>query len=94
MSTETRDLAAVPTEALRIELHRRAVGDAPRYFAASDEECGLLYRPGEMAIESLNYCRLARGHASRLHSTRAHRHDTAGFEWEPAEPDGMTWPED
>ena len=62
------------------------------YTFAAPDECGLLYRPGEMSIESLNYCRLAAGHRSRTHSTKTHRHDHVGFDWVEPEPDGMEWP--
>jgi hypothetical protein len=52
-----------------------------RYVFAGDDECGRLYRPGEMAIESLNYCRLAPGHGGNVHSTKSHEHDVVGFNW-------------
>ncbi len=62
----------------------------PRYRFADDTECGLLYRPGELAIQSINYCRLRRGHGGWFHSTRDHEHDPAGYEWcrrvDPAPP--------
>lgn len=61
-------------------------------YAHAAAECGLLYRPGEMSIESLNYCRLAREHGGRTHSTKTHRHDSAGFDWVEREPDDMEWP--
>lgn len=67
----------------------------PRYVFAPDNVCGLLYRPGEMSIESLNYCRLRRGHGGKYHSTREHKHDHVGFDWlmttEPPEVD-FSWP--
>lgn len=54
----------------------------PRYVFAADDVCGILYRPGEMSIESLNHCRLRIDHGGRRHSTKTHEHDYVGFDWE------------
>jgi hypothetical protein len=52
-----------------------------RYTFAAEDECGRLYRPGEMSIQSLNYCRLRPGHGGNVHSTKTHEHDHVGFDW-------------
>lgn len=86
------DLHLLSTDALYA---LTSVGLPPPRFSytfAEDDECGLLYRPGEMSIEALNYCKLARGHRGRRHSTKEHRHDVAGFDWDEPEDDGMRWP--
>lgn len=64
--TIRRDLANNPT---------------PRYRYADANECGILYRPGELSMPDLNYCRLRVGHGGNFHSTRMHRYDASGYEW-------------
>ncbi len=63
------------------------------YRLAEDHECGLMYRPGELSIPSLHYCRLDKGHGGIYHSTRTHEHDPAGYEWEMySRPSPVDWP--
>lgn len=64
-----------------------------RYVYAKDDECGLMYRPGEMSMPQLNYCKLAVNHPSKRHSTRAHRLDDGGFEWIQQDEPELVWPE-
>jgi hypothetical protein len=65
----------------------------PRYDLAAEHECGELYRPGELSMPELNYCRLNTGHGGLYHSTRTSRRDPAGYEWKMrAEPDPVDWP--
>lgn len=63
------------------------------YLEALDDECGLLYRPGEMSAPELNYCKLRKNHPSKRHSNRRYMSDTAGFEWVQAEEADLEWPE-
>lgn len=68
--------------------------DPVRYDLAPKNVCGLLYRPGEMSMPQLNHCRLARGHDGNVHTTRTHKHDTAGFDWTPTHVVELQWPDE
>ena len=61
-----------------------------RYHLAFSDECGVLYRPGELSIPELNYCRLRDGHGGKYHSTRRAPHET-GYEWAMASPPNIDW---
>lgn len=64
-----------------------------RYEYAPDDVCGLEYRPGELSMRTLNYCRLKAGHKGDIHSTRWDASDQGGFEWtSPIVPE-LEWPD-
>lgn len=62
------------------------------YRNAAPEECGLLYRPGEMSIEELNYCKLRKQHPGRIHTTRRYDGDFTGFDWTERKKVELEWP--
>lgn len=67
-----------------------------RYYEfAKEDECGLQYRPGEMATPSMHYCKLKKDHQGNLHSTKTWRHDQGGYNWEHVDKpeDAMEWPD-
>lgn len=65
-----------------------------RYAYAAENECGLLYRPGEMVTLEMHYCKLKANHLGNVHSTRHHKHDPGGYEWtvDPEKVE-LEWPE-
>lgn len=56
---------------------------------ADDDECGLLYRTDEW-----EYCKLRFFHNGHVHSTREHKDDYGGFEWDATpDPNALQWPD-
>lgn len=63
-----------------LDAEREAMWGRTHYPHAGADVCGLAYRPGEMSLPGMHYCRLDAGHDG-LHSTRYHPNDPGGYEW-------------
>lgn len=62
------------------------------YEYAREDECGLLYRPGEVHAD-INHCKLKKNHKGDMHTTRFWEHDQSGFDWKEPKESKMEWPD-